>query len=306
MLADLSGWDIASLVFKIFWYLGVFASVGGTLSIWLLADSSRRALNWSLAYSLTGALLGFHAVILYFLMQVGAANNAGLAGILDWSMISLYLDLEVGESSLLRMAGFLLLVLGQIGVMAYLSRLIRPPSQGFFRLFFRLNAAALLVLLLSFQATGHVAPLSLSLRVALVLHVMAVALWLGSLVPLLRATRVYNLEQAQLLLSRFSSRATLMVAVLLIAAFYLLLNLLVAPRDLFESAYGISLLIKILLVCGLLALAALNRWWLVPQLTDSSALLRIRRSILTEIVIALLVLVVTAILSTVIGPVSHS
>ena len=306
MLADLSGWDIASLVFKIFWYLGVFASVGGTLSIWLLADSSRRALNWSLAYSLTGALLGFHAVILYFLMQVGAANNAGLAGILDWSMISLYLDLEVGESSLLRMAGFLLRVLGQIGVMAYLSRLIRPPSQGFFRLFFRLNAAALLVLLLSFQATGHVAPLSLSLRVALVLHVMAVALWLGSLVPLLRATRVYNLEQAQLLLSRFSSRATLMVAVLLIAAFYLLLNLLAAPRDLFESAYGISLLIKILLVCGLLALAALNRWWLVPQLTDSSALLRIRRSILTEIVIALLVLVVTAILSTVIGPVSHS
>ena len=306
MLADLSGWDIASLVFKIFWYLGVFASVGGTLSIWLFADSSRRALNWSLAYSLTGALLGFHAVILYFLMQVGAANNAGLVGILDWSMISLYLDLEVGESSLLRMAGFLQLVLGQIGVMAYLSRLIRPPSQGFFRLFFRLNAAALLVLLLSFQATGHVAPLSLSLRVALVLHVMAVALWLGSLVPLLRATRVYNLEQAQLLLSRFSSRATLMVAVLLIAAFYLLLNLLVAPRDLFESAYGISLLIKILLVCGLLALAALNRWWLVPQLTDSSALLRIRRSILTEIVIALLVLVVTAILSTVIGPVSHS
>ncbi len=306
MLVDLSGWDIASLVFKILWYLGVFASVGGTLSIWLLADSSRRALNWSLVYSLTGALLGFHAVILYFLMQVGAANNAGLAGILDWSMISLYLDLEVGESSLLRMAGFLLLVLGQIGVMAYLNRLIRPPGQGFFRLFFRLNAAALLVLLLSFQATGHVAPLSLSLRVALVLHVTAIALWLGSLVPLLRATRVYNLEQAQLLLSRFSSRATLMVAVLLVAAFYLLLNLLVAPRDLIESAYGISLLLKILLVCGLLALAALNRWWLVPQLTESSALLRIRRSILTEIVIALLILVVTAILSTVIGPVSHS
>ena len=97
MLPDLTSWDIASLAFKMLWYLGVIAAVGGTFSMWLLADSSRKGLSWSLGYSLAGALIGFHAVILYFLTQVGAANNAGLSGMLDWSMIRFYMDLEVGK-----------------------------------------------------------------------------------------------------------------------------------------------------------------------------------------------------------------
>jgi len=305
MLPDLSSWDIASLVFKMFWYLGVVAAVGGTFSVWLLDDTSRKGLTWSLWYSLAGALLGFHAVILYFLTQVGAVNNAGLAGMLDWSMIRFYMDLEVGETSLLRMAVFLLLILGQIGVLAYLARLTRPPGQAFFRVFYRLNAAALLLLLLSFQATGHVAPLTVTARIALVLHVLGVSLWLGSLLPLLRATRIYDADQAQLLLSQFSSRATVMVAVLLIGAIYLLTQLLSAPQELFNSAYGVSLVLKITLVCALLSLAALNRWWLVPLLANPGAILHIRRSISLEMVFGLLILATTVTLSTVIGPASH-
>jgi len=306
MLPDLTSWDIASLVFKLSWYLGVIAAVGGTFSLWLLADTSRKGISWSLSYSLAGSLLGFHAVILYFLAQVGAANNAGFSGMLDWSMIRFYMDLEVGETSLLRMAIFLLLVLGQIGVLAYLGRLTRPPGQAFFRVFYRLNAAALLLLLLSFQATGHVAPLSLPARIALVLHVFGVALWLGSLLPLLRATRIYDTEQAQLLLSQFSGRATIMVAVLLIAAVYLLTQLLSAPQELFNSVYGVSVMLKVALVCALLSLAALNRWWLVPLLANSGAMHHIRRSITLEMVFGLLILAATVFLSTVIGPATHA
>ena len=305
MLPDLTGWDVASLTFKMLWYLGVIAAVGGTYSIWLLADTSRKGLNWSLLYSLVGALLGFHAVILYFLAQVGAASNAGFSGMLDWSMIKFYMDLEVGETSLLRMAVFLLLVLGQIGVLAYLARLTKPPGQAFFRVFYRLNAAALLLLLLSFQATGHVAPLSLPARIAIVLHVLGVALWLGSLLPLLRATRLYDPEQAQLLLSQFSSRASIMVTVLLIAAAYLLMQLIATPQELVNSVYGVSLLFKITLVCALLSLAALNRWWLVPLMTKPGAMLHIRRSITLEMVFGLSILAVTVYLSTVVGPSSH-
>ncbi|MBT8145502.1 MAG: CopD family protein [Gammaproteobacteria bacterium] len=305
MLPDLTSWDIASLVFKMLWYLGVIAAVGGLFSLWLLADTSRRGLNWSLSYSLAGSLLGFHAVILYFLTQVGAANSAGLSGMLDWSMIRFYLELEVGETSLMRMAVFLLLVLGQIGVLAYLTRLTRPPGQAFFRVFYRLNAAALLLLLLSFQATGHVAPLSLMARVALVLHVLGVTLWLGSLLPLWRATRIYDSEQAQLLLSQFSGRATIMVTVLLATAAYLLTQLLSSPAEFLNSAYGVSLVLKVTLVCALLSLAALNRWWLVPLLTKPGAMLHMRRSISLEMVFGLLTLGMTVFLSTVIGPASH-
>ena len=203
------------------------------------------------------------------------------------------------------MAVFLTLVLGQVGALAYLGRLSRPPGQAFFRVFYRLNAAALLLLLLSFQATGHVAPLSLPARIALVIHVIGVALWLGSLLPLLRATGIYQREQAQLLLSQFSSRATVMVTALLVAAAYLLTQLLSTPTELLSSGYGASLLLKIVLVCALLSLAALNRWWLVPLLTRPGAMLHIRRSITLEMVFGFFVLAVTVFLSTVIGPASH-
>ena len=305
MFPELSSWDIASLVFKMFWYLGVITAVGGTFSVWLLADSTRKGLFWSLVYSLFGALLGFQAVVFYFLSQVGAANASGLTGMFDWSLIRFYMDLEVGETSLLRMTVFLLLAAGQIGVLAYIARLTRPPGQAFFKMFYRLNAAVLLLLLLSFQATGHLAPLAISARISLVLHVLAMALWLGSLLPLLRATRIYEVGQAQLLLSRFSSRATGMVVVLLITAIYMLFQLLSSPREFINSGYGASLLIKIVLVFSLLGLAALNRWKLVPQLSHAGALHQIRRSIRFEIIISLLILSVTAFLSTVIGPPSH-
>ena len=51
--------------------------------------------------------------------------------------------------------------------------------------------------------------------------------------------------------------------------------------------------------------AALNRWWLVPLLTNPGAMLHIRRSISLEMMFGLLILSVTAYLSTVVGPPSH-
>jgi len=306
MLSALTSWEIASLIFKLLWYIGVIAAVGGTFSVWFLEDASRRGLQQAVLYGLVGALIGFHAVILYFLVQVGAINDSGLAGMLDWTIISFYLGLGVGETSLLRMAVFLLLVLGQIGTLSYLGRLARPPGQDFFRFYYRLNAAALLLLLLSFQATGHVATLSLPVRTALFLHVLCVSLWLGSLWPLLTATKQLEPAALQLLMQRFSSRASVMVGVLLVAALLMVTRLLTTPAELINTPYGLSLLLKITLVCTMLSLAALNRWFLVPMLDKPDGVLHLRRSIRLEMATGLVVLILTSVLSTVVGPMSHS
>ncbi len=302
---ELSTWDLVSLIAKLSWYLGVIAAAGGTLSVWLLADHSRRSLRWGAFYSLAGALLGFHGVILYFLTQVGAANDSGLAGMLDWGMITFFLDLGVGEASLLRMGVLLLLIVGQVVTLAHLGRLSSPPGQGFFQLFFRLNAAALFILLLSFQATGHITPLSLTARLALVLHVLCVVLWLGSLVPLWRSTRLFEPEQVQVIMYRFSSRASVLVAVLLLAALLLVVQLFDSPAQLTSSVYGLVLMLKAALVMLMLALAALNRWWLVPMLGKPGGLFLLRRSLTLEVAAGLLVLATTVFLSTVVGPPSH-
>lgn len=306
MFVNLSGWELAGLLLKLCWLLGVIAAVGGTFSVWLLADHSRRGLRWSIGYTLAGSLVGFHAVIGYFLVQIGAANANGLAGMLDWSMIRFYLELSIGETSLLRMGLFLVLVLGQLFTLAYLGRLSKPPGQVFFRFFYRLNAVALLVLLLSFQATGHLAPLGLAARFALVIHVLCAALWLGSLLPLWRSTRSYERETVQQVMRHFSRRATFLVGFLLAAALFLSISLLGGPMELVNSAYGLTLLLKAALAGVLLTLAAMNRWRLVPALEGGGSVEPLRRSIALEIVVGLAVLTVTVVLSTVIGPGSHA
>lgn len=306
MLPSLSAWEFVSLLSKLCWYLGVTGVAGGTVSVWVLADHSRRGLQWSVLFTLAGALLGFHAVIFYFLAQVGAASNSGLSGMFSWDLIRFYLKLGVGETSLMRMGVFLILVLGQLFALGYLNRLTRPPGQTFFRLFYRLNGIAVLFLLLSFQATGHTAPLGLAARVAIILHVLCVALWLGSLIPLLRSTRQFEPGQVQTIMRQFSRRATVVVSVLLAAAGLLVLNLIASPGELLSSAYGVSLLLKTALVSALLALAAVNRWLLVPLLENPGGIGHLRRSISLEIVVGLLVLAITVYLSTVIGPLTHN
>jgi putative copper resistance protein D len=306
MFASLSTWEIVSLLSKLCWYLGVTGVAGGIASVWILADHSRRGLQWSVLFTLAGALLGFHGVIFYFLAQVGAASNTGLTGMFNWGLISFYLNLGVGETSLLRMGIFLTLVLGQLFTIGYLKRLTRPPGQAFFRFFYRLNGIAVLILLLSFQATGHTAPLGLAARVAIILHVLCVALWLGSLVPLLRSTHQFEPGQVRFIMGQFSRRATVMVSVLLAAAGLLVVNLIASPGELFSSAYGLNLLLKTALVSVMLSLAALNRWWLVPKLESPGGIYQLRRSIALETVVGLLVLAVTVYLSTVIGPLTHS
>jgi putative copper resistance protein D len=68
---------------------------------------------------------------------------------------------------------------------------------------------------------------------------------------------------------------------------------------LFTTAYGLVLLAKIGLVAGLLGLAALNRFRLVPDLRggDISAAARLQTSINLEIAVVAVILTLTAVLT---------
>jgi putative copper export protein len=75
-------------------------------------------------------------------------------------------------------------------------------------------------------------------------------------------------------------------------------------RELWTDDYGRLVLTKVLLVCCLLALAALNHLRLTPRLFayDTGALRALKRSILAELAVAGCVLVVTAAMTTLAGP----
>ena len=90
--------------------------------------------------------------------------------------------------------------------------------------------------------------------------------------------------------------------ILLLAGLGLAYALTGSVQHLLTSAHGQLLLIKIILVVGLLSLAAYHKLKLVPQLQGSQQASSLQRSIQHELVLGLAILLVTAVLSSVFGP----
>jgi len=105
-------------------------------------------------------------------------------------------------------------------------------------------------------------------------------------------------------MKRFGELALYVVGALIAAGVVLLWILIGSPLALFDSAYGRLVAIKLLIVAGLLSLTAVNKLLLTPALLrgDVSALRRLRRSITIELALAGLILIVTAVFTTVTGP----
>jgi copper transport protein len=150
----------------------------------------------------------------------------------------------------------------------------------------------------SFALTGHAAsaaPCWLAAP-AVGVHTLCGAFWLASLVPLLWCLRLSSGE-AHLVLRRFSAAATAAVAALVVAGSCLAwLQLGGRLVPLWETAYGLRLIGKLALVAGLLALAAVNRFLLIPRVArdDLAARRYLSRTLVADIALGLGVLAVTA------------
>ncbi|MCD9820551.1 copper resistance CopC/CopD family protein [Bradyrhizobium japonicum] len=149
---------------------------------------------------------------------------------------------------------------------------------------------------LSLAMTGHAAtaPPEALTRPAIFLHGLGVTIWIGALAPLVAL--VSKPTSATLpVVNRFSRIAALAVGVLALTGLALAIVQLEKPVALVETRYGLILSIKLALVTGLLALAALNRFRLTPSLArDENGTPALKRSILLEGAIALAILAVVA------------
>ena len=108
--------------------------------------------------------------------------------------------------------------------------------------------------------------------------------------------------------ARFGRIAVAVVAALLAAGATVLWILLGSFSELWTSGYGCLACVKIAFVACLLALAAWNKLRLVPRIVagDALAVRSLRRSIGAEMVVAGLILLITAALTTLAGPPSMS
>lgn len=298
-------WELASLLAKLLLYFGAFSVAGGSLCAWRYANGSRAALFSNFSYVFLGTVVGFHGVILGFLVQVGLINDSGIAGMLDWGMASILLDTSQGDVALLRMAAFILAGICSVVLLRRLQYSNLNPGNALTRLLYLLLVVAVIAIAYSQTLLGHVSVLSPIAKVSIVLHFIAFALWIGCCYPFLQLSRVLEISTLQQSLRQFGNHAIGILFVLAVAGVLMLWELLSTPLELIESEYGLAMLTKLALVLVILCVAATNKLILVPRLVSSGSAAKLQTSLRYEIVIAVLILLVTSYLSTIVGPAAH-
>jgi len=242
-------------------------------------------LNRTRGLAASFAVLGLFATILSFSLR-GANLTGDLSGMTDPMMLSLLWTTPVGTALALRLIGLNLLLvglfLGRIG--AWVSVL-----GGIIALF-------------SFTQIGHISGSESALmEVALMLHLLAVALWIGVLTPLYRlALTSTTYASAADVGHQFGLVASVTVPVLIVVGGYMGYQLVGSFTALIQTGYGQALIIKIFLFSGLVGLAAVNKLRLIPalRLGDPVAASHLSKSIYVEWLVILTVLGMTAVLTT--------
>jgi putative copper resistance protein D len=201
-----------------------------------------------------------------------------------------------------RLAGFVAVILSNWLFLRKARQLNQPPDRISLLI---LHGVALLAVAFSFTLAGHVSVLSITARVAIILHFSAFACWIGSLFPLLLLTRSVDLEFMHWTMRRFGNNALVIVLILAVAGVLMLIEVIASPGELVTTAYGLSLLLKLVLVLTIVGIAGLNKLLLVPAISSESSGAKLGKSIRVESVVATLILLLTAYSSTIIGPAGH-
>jgi len=164
------------------------------------------------------------------------------------------------------------------------------------------SAIASMLIVIAFAASGHAAALNAPIATLMAIHVGAAAWWVGSLWILLRASKSIKGVPFANLVARFSSQAVLAIAGLVLAGVIAAAWLLQFKFDI-ALDYVRVLILKVGLALALLALAAFNKFALMPVLaTRITAQPALRKSIFGELALAASVLVAPAYLTTFTSP----
>ena len=285
-LAPIDGWAIAAIIAKAVGYGAALLAMGGPLFVFVFPSSSTDVRQLARKVAVIAALIGLAVLALRFGIRAARISGMGLPGAVNPMMLGFVWDSPLGVAAIWRGAGELLVV-------TLLIRGIVGLSAGLI---------GALLIAVSYTFVGH----SLGdprwlLASLLTLHLLAAAFWIGALLPLRRA--VGQPEGARLL-HRFGNIASFTVALLVVVGLIFAWLMTGSISNLLSTAYGWTLLAKLGLVAGLMALAALNKWRFVPALASGApaAVPHLRRSIQIEAIAVLLILLATATLTSITTP----
>jgi putative copper export protein len=145
---------------------------------------------------------------------------------------------------------------------------------------------------------GHASNEGLAARLAVFVHVVGVTVWLGGLVFLAAVVLPRRrIEEARLLLGRFSRLAFTAVSAMVLAGVVMVLRVVPNVTELPQSGYGRMLLLKVGLVGLLLVAAQRARCFTERRLVkDSSGLRPLLMAVGVELSLAVVILTSTSVL----------
>ncbi|MGB3246523.1 MAG: CopD family protein [Sulfitobacter sp.] len=272
-------WSLAAIAAKFTLYCGVLTAAGTVIAGLLFRLDQYRRLAFFTAFT------GLFAAFLVFSLR-GANLTGDASGMTDPEMLGLLWSTPVGTALSFRVAGLALLILGLV-----LGRAGRW-----------LSVLGGIMAIWSFDHVGHVSGRDTTLLdIALTVHLIAVALWIGILSPLKRlAKKQETWPVAADVGHQFGLVASVTVPMLILAGGYMSYILVGSFDALVNTGYGQALIVKVTFVAGLLALAAANKLRFIPGLraNDPKAAGHLAKSITIEWIVVLIILAITAILTT--------
>ena len=272
-------WGLAAIATKFALYLGIMTAAGAVMTALFFRLERYRGLAAGFA------VIGLLATLTVFGLR--AINLTGdLSGLTDPVMLGLLWSTPVGTALALRLGGLAILLVGL--------------CMG--RIGLWVSVVGGIVAIWSFDHVGHVSDRSTTLLdIALTVHLLVVALWIGILTPLYRlASATGSYRQAVDVGHRFGIVASIAVPALIAAGVYMGYELVGSLGALFGTTYGLALIAKVIVVGLLLSLAAANKLRFMPALKrgDIVAAGKLTKSIAAEWLCVLAILAITAALTT--------
>ncbi|WP_281558366.1 CopD family protein [Thalassomonas sp. RHCl1] len=296
----LSIWDVGDIISRWLIYMGVAAAVGGPfIGALIRANTNIQAI---IRYTRLCLCLGITAVIINFLIGVGAVSQAGFFGMFDGESLRQLWHGPLGDALFWRLFGFT-----AIAALFLLHLRRKPEAQASNRkLFFLCYLSGIVALSYSFTLVGNTAELGSSASWLMALHIITSAWWLGALYPLLICYQLLNLSNLYRVMRFFGQLTLIMVPLLLIGGGGLLSQMLASTGDLFTTTYGQTMLLKLITVTTVFLLVVLHKHKykhsLVPVLNQVQVLTLKKNAIVSELFLADIILVITAVLSSILGP----
>ena len=273
----------------------------GNAPIRPVSATGRWALDWGLILLLGAGVAGafvartvaqWHRVLLVGAWLLAAAGLVAMAlserSAVDVSLGTL-LRSESGQD-IVTLAFTLLAPLVMIVV-----TLVRPRWESLLFLAVA-TAAPMFVVAISGHAAGQ-SPEWLNVAVQWI-HLLAVGVWIGGLVWLLASMRALGGSDRRAAIRKFSAIAAYALGATIASGIGRAWIELGGWRELFDTAFGITLLIKSAVVAALIVLAAMNRYRFLPRTeTEDPEAGAVRRTVRFEVLAAVAIVAVTAILS---------